>query len=141
MCSSAPTLCSFIDILLLLARRNFAIGRIIGEVMMNKQSERKAVSSDAADHSRTQTNTGNAGVSTLPKSAAGDGSRRIVHGFTLHARSNVETKEASQPTLTDVVASAPLNFDASPQVRYKKRIAHPMFCQLGNTWDMAGQLG
>lgn len=108
---------------------------------MNKQSEQNTTSDHAADHNLGQKTVLNMRVSTSSKSAVKDDSRRIVHAFTLHARSNRETKEPPKTRLTNLIVCAPMTTNAPPQVRYKKSFAHSGFCQIGNTFDMAGQLG
>ena len=60
---------------------------------------------------------------------------------TLHARSNAEIKGPLKTPPTNFIASDPVTTNAGPQVRYKKSISHSRFCQPGNTFDMAGQLG
>ncbi len=60
---------------------------------------------------------------------------------TLHARSSAEARGSLKTPLTNSIASDPATANVAPQVRYKKSRAHSRFCQPGNTFDMAGQLG
>ena len=92
---------------------------------MTKQTEQQTISGDATN---------------LRKPEFRADTRKIVHAFTLHARSNGAIKEPPKVPTADSTEGALLTTDADTQVRYKKRTSYSEFCRLGNTFDMTGQL-